>query len=377
MDAEAPRGLLRYFEDVSDPRHHNVHHRLSDMIAIAILAVICGAEGWTDVAMFGRAKQKWLRTFLKLPHGIPSHDTFGRVFAMLDPSAFERCFMAWAAAVAEFSEGRLVAVDGKTLRRSFDRADGKAAIHMISAWCASNRLVLGQLASEAKDNEITAIPKLLQLLDLRGAVVTIDAIGCQKKIARQIIEQGGDYVLQVKGNQGRMADQLKLTLDEAIALRFHGMDHDAIETVDSDHGRIETRRLWCTSDIDWLPGAKQWKGLASVAVVECKRQVMGGKTSIERRYFIASLPGDDAAKMLETVRGHWRVENQLHWSLDVSFDEDQSRIRQGHAAENFSRLRRFALALLARESTQKVGKKAKSKLCSWDHDYLLKVLSQT
>jgi len=375
MDAEAPRGLLRYFDRMPDPRHHNRQHRLSDMVAIAILAVICGAEGWTDVAMFGRAKRPWLGRFLALPRGIPSHDTFGRVFAMLDPQAFERCFMDWVSAVAEFSEGRLVAVDGKTIRRSFDHADGKTALHMISAWCGENRLVLGQLAAEAKDNEITAIPKLLALLDLRGATVTIDAIGCQKKIARQIIDGGGDYVLQVKANQGRMAQQLKLTLDEAIALNFHDMDHDAVQTVDGDHGRIETRRLWCTSDIGWLPGTDQWKGLSSVAVVEAVREV-GEQISTQRRYYLSSLSGDDAGKMLRAVRGHWSVENQLHWSLDVSFGEDAARIRQGHAAENFSRLRRFALGLLARESSQKVGKKAKSKLCSWDHHYLLKVLTQ-
>ena len=243
MDAQAPRGLLRCFEDMPDPRHHNAQHLLGDLIAIAILAVICGAQGWTDVAMFGRAKHPWLLTFLKLANGIPSHDTFGRVFARLDPAAFERCFMQWVAAVAEFSEGRLVAVDGKTIRRSFDAGDGKAAIHMINAWCGENRLVLGQLATEAKDNEITAIPKLLKLLDLRGATVTIDAIGCQKKIAEQIIDQGGNYVLQVKANQGRMAEQLKLTLDEAIALKFQDMDHDLVQTVDGDHGRIEPRRL--------------------------------------------------------------------------------------------------------------------------------------
>jgi len=328
MDAQPPLGLLRHFEPMNDPRHHNVHHRLADMIAIAILAVICGAENWTEVARFGRAKAKWLATFLGLPQGVPSHDTFGRLFARLDPMPFERCLMSWAASVAESSAGTLVAIDGKTIRRSFDRASKRTALHMINAWCGENRLVLGQLATEAKDNEITAIPKLL-----------------------------------------------KLTLDEAIALNFADMPHDFVQTVDGDHGRIETRRLWCTSDIDWLPGLNDWRGLGSVAVLECVRQV-GDQRTTQRRYYISSLPGDDAATLLKAVRGHWGVENQLHWSLDVSFGEDASRIRHGHAAENFSRLRRFALNLLARDRTSKIGKKAKAKACGWDHDYLLSILTQ-
>jgi len=374
MDAEARRGWLRHFDPMIDPRHHNIHHPLSDLIAIALLAVICGAENWAEVARWGRAKQRWLGTFLKLPHGVASRDTFGRLFARLDPAAFERCFVCWATSLAESSAGKLVAIDGKTIRRSFDRASDKSAIHMINAWCGENHLVLGQLASEAKDNEITAIPKLLELLDIDGATVTIDAIGCQKKITRQIDDQGADYVLQVKANQGRMAKQLKLTLDEAIALNFQDMPHDFVQTVDGDHGRIETRRLWCTSDIDWLPGVEQWRGIGSVAVLECVRQV-GDQRTVQRRYYISSLPGDDAPAWLQAVRSHWGIENQLHWSLDVSFGEDAARIRQGHAAENFSRLRRFALTLLAREPT-KLGRKAKAKACGWDHDYLLKVLNQ-
>jgi predicted transposase YbfD/YdcC len=373
MDAQGPRDLLRCFGSMTDPRHHNIRHRLDDMIIIAILAVICGAEGWTEVARFGRAKEGWLKTFLALPAGIPSHDTFGDLFARLDPDRFERCFMSWTASVAESAAGTLVAIDGKTIRRSFDRASSKSAIHMINAWCGANHLVLGQLATEAKDNEIVAIPKLLKLLDIDGATVTIDAIGCQKKIARQIDDQGADYVLQVKANQGRMHEQLKLTLDEAIALNFDGMAHDYVQTVDGDHGRIETRRLWCTDDIDWLPGLNEWRGIGSVAVLECVRLV-GDERTCQRRYYLSSLPGDNAAALLKAVRSHWGVENQLHWSLDVSFAEDASRIRMGHAAENFSRLRRFALSLLAREPT-KLGKKAKAKACGWDHDYLLKIIS--
>jgi len=375
MDANAPRGLLRYFEDMTDPRHHNTHHKLTDMLAISIFAVICGAEGPTDIASFGRAKAEWLGTFLELPNGIPSHDTFGRLLARLDPDEFERCFTAWVAAVAELNKGRLVAVDGKTLRRSFDRAGEKSAIHMISAWCRSNQLVLGQLATEEKENEITALPKLLKLLDLRGAVVTIDAMGCQKKIAQQIVEQGGDYILQVKSNQGRMFEQLKLCLDEAIGLKFQDMEHNFVGTTDGGHGRVEDRRMWCTPDVQWLPGLKQWKNLRSVAVVESIRTIDGHR-SVQRRYYISSLPGDDARRMLDLTRGHWSVENQLHWTLDVSFGEDASRLRKDNAAENFSRLRRLALSLLSREQSRKIGKKAKSKLCGWDNGYLLEVVSQ-
>lgn len=375
MDVEAPRGLLRYFEPLDDPRHHNVRHDLSDILAIAILGVICGAEGWVEVEEFGHCKRKWLNTFLRLPNGIPSHDTFGRVFARLDPDQLEACFLSWTAALAERSAGRLVAVDGKTIRRSFDRADQKAAIHMVSAWCEANRLVLGQLATEARSNEITAVPQLLELLDLRGATVTLDAMNSQRTIAERIVEAKGDYVMQIKANQGKLHEQLKVTLDEAIALNFEGMAHDVTKTVDGGHGRIETRRLWCTPEVEWVPGGERWKGLRSVAVVECEREVEGER-STERRYYISSLRGDDAAAMLRAVRGHWAVENRLHWSLDVSFGEDASRLRKGHGAENFSRLRRLALNLLSREKSVKRGKRAKSKVCGWDHDYLLKVLTQ-
>lgn len=375
MDVDASRGLLRYFETLDDPRHHNVRHELSDLLAISILAVICGAEGWVEVEEFAHCKGQWLRTFLRLPNGIPSHDTFGRLFARLDPDQLEACFLNWTAALARRSEGRLVAVDGKTVRRSFDRAEAKAAIHMVSAWCEANQLVLGQLATDAKSNEITAVPRLLELLDLRGATVTVDAMNSQRAIAEQIVEAGGDYVMQVKANQGHLHTQLKVTLDEAIALDFADMAHDRTRTVDGGHGRVETRRLWCTEEIEWVPGRAWWKGLRSVAVVESKREV-DGKSSTERRYYLSSWPGDDAAAMLAAVRGHWSVENRLHWSLDVSFCEDASRLRKGHGAENYSRLRRLALNLLNREKTVKAGKRAKSKVCGWNHDYLLKVLTQ-
>lgn len=378
MDAEAPRCRLRGFEELQDPRVERTrHHSLHSILVIMILAVTCGADGFVQIAQFGRAKLKWLKTFLDLPRGIPSHDTFGRVLAALDPDQFERFMVRWTEALAQATAGRVVALDGKTLRRSFQSAGGKAAIHMVNAWCSANHMVLGQLATEEKSNEITAVPKLLELLDLKGAIVTVDAMNGQKATAQKVIEGGGDYVMQVKGNQGTLHDQLIVDLDEAVALNFQGMEHDSVKTVDGDHGRIETRRLWCTSDVSWVPNKEQWPGLRSVAVLESTRQVMGSNhpPSTVRRYYISSLPGDDAKTLLGTVRGHWGIENRMHWCLDVAYREDECRIRTGHAAENFSRLRRLTLNLLKAEKTLKVGIATKRLHCGWDPDYLLKVIA--
>ena len=348
-------------------------HRLLDMLAIALLGVICGAESWVEIAIFGRCKEEWLRTFLRLPNGIPSHDTFGRVFARVLPEEFERCFRKWTAHLAQ-RKSRLVAIDGKTLRRSFDSAAGKEAIHMISAWCQENRLVLGQLATEVKSNEITAIPKLLKLLDLKGAVVTLDAMGCQKSIAQAIVQGGGDYVLQVKENQHALHESLKLLFAEGLRDDCQGVRYATAQDLEKDHGRLETRRCWSSWDIAGLVDPQEWKGLRSVACVECFRQTQTG-TSTERHYYLSSLGGRDAQQMLGLIRGHWSIENSLHWKLDVQFREDDSRIRKGHSAENFSRLRRWALNALQRNTKHKVGLKAKSKACSWDHDYLLEILT--
>lgn len=375
MDANAPDTLLRWFGDLKDPRPgHNVMHRFSDMLAIAILAVLCGADGWVDVATFGRCKEDWLRTFLPLPHGIPSHDTFGRVFGRLDPTAFEKCFMNWVAALAQ-SDGRLIAIDGKTLRHSFDTADQKAAIHMISAWSQANQLVLGQLTTEAKSNEITAIPELLKLLDLKGAVVTVDAMGCQKAIAEKIIDQGGDYILQVKDNQPSLHQDLQLLFAEGMRKDCLGVGHTFVQEADKGHGRVETRRLWTTEEVGWYAQASQWKGLSRFICIESVREG-NGKSSTDRRYYLSSIQKTTAGALLRIIRGHWGIENRLHWCLDVSFNEDSSRIRKGHAAENFSRLRRLALNLLRKDKTYKVGLKTKTKACSWDHQYLFNILTQ-
>jgi len=368
--------IRQYFSGLPDPRcRRGRRHRLEELVVMAILAVICCTDNWQEVAQFAWAKRKWLKTFLELPHGIPSHDTFGRVFAAIQPEAFERCFLAWIAALAKVRPGELIAIDGKTLRRSFDRASGKAAIHMISAWSSANGLVFGQLATEAKSNEITAIPKLLELLDLRGAVVSIDAMGCQKEIARQIVENGGDYIFSLKGNQSTMHDEVAWWLDHAIAGQLREVTLDYDQHVNKGHGRLETRQVWCTEQVDWFADRDQWAGLRSLIAVDGQRQWADGRIEKERRYFISSLQGIDAKTFGQLIRNHWQVENSLHWSLDVSFNEDASRIRNGYAAENFSRLRRIALNLLKRETTEKVGIKVKRLRAGWDEDYLLKVLT--
>lgn len=378
MDAQSDRGLLRFFRDMPDPRGCNKLHSLTDMIVIAICAVICGADGWAQVELFGNSKKQFFESFLSLRHGIPSHDTLGRVFARLNPDAFEACFTAWTRSLSQdVAAGELISIDGKALRRSFQHAWDKSGMaHLVSAFVSGNRMVFGQLAVDTKSNEITAIPKLLDLLDVRGATVTIDAMGCQKNIAAKIVEGQGDYYLAVKENQPQLHRKLTSLLDEAMLENFAGMKHDYFEETDGGHGRIETRRVWITPEVKWLGDLRhQWPGLNALVLVEAKRQVNGGKTSTERRYYIASHKNATAKQAAESIRGHWGIENQLHWSLDMSFNEDQSRIRKGHAAENFSRLRRIALNLLRRETSRKVGIKSKRLLAGWDHDYLLGLLT--
>jgi predicted transposase YbfD/YdcC len=368
--------IRRYFGELPDPRHRRGRrHRLDEMIIMAILAVICSADSWQEVAHFARAKEKWLRSFLELPHGVPSHDTFGRVFSVLEPEAFERCFLAWIGALAQRATGGLIAVDGKTLRHSFDRASEQAAIHMVSAWSVANNLVFGQLATETKSNEITAIPKLLDLLDLRGTVVSIDAMGCQRTIARQIVERGGDYLLALKGNQSTMHDEVTWWLDHAIAGQLPEARLDYHEQVHKDHGRLETRKVWSTEQVDWFADRHRWAGLGALVVVDSARRWPDGRVEQERRYYISSRARASAQHFGRCIRSHWHVENKLHWSLDVSFGEDACRVRKGYAAENFSRLRRMALNLLKRETTEKIGIKAKRLRAGWDEDYLLKVLT--
>jgi len=345
-------------------------------VTVALCAVVCGADSWVEVERFGRAKEAWLRSFLDLPNGIPAHDTFGRVFAALDPAAFEAAFLGWVRALAAATAGEVVAVDGKTLRRSHDRAAGKDALHLVSAWAAANRLVLGQVATGDKSNEITAIPALLAALALDGCVVTIDAMGCQAAIARQIVAQGADYVLALKDNQPTLHELVRHHFAVVAADGPAGLAHHAHAALDKGHGRLEVRRCWATDDpavLAWLDPERSWPGLRSVAAVAGERRTAAG-TATEVRYYLSSLPAD-AARIAAAVRSHWGIENGLHWALDVAFREDDCRVRAGHAAENLAVLRRIALNLLRRERTAKVGLKARRLMAGWDEAYLLKVLA--
>jgi predicted transposase YbfD/YdcC len=367
-----------HFNDLEDPRMERTkHHQLLDIIAIAICGVICGADSWVDLELFGRSKEEWLKRFLSLPNGIPSHDTFGRVFALLDPAKFAQCFTSWVKAVSQLTQGQVIAIDGKALRRSHDRANGKSAIHMVSAWASANHLVLGQLKVDDKSNEITAIPELLEVLELSGCIVTIDAMGCQKDIARQIVEQGADYVLALKENQGQLYREVIDTFKSGLGSAFEGLQHDFYQTVGKGHGRIETRQCWVVSEpevLEYLNEKGAWAGLSSVAMVRSKR-VVGDEESVESRYYISSLQGE-ARQLLEATRTHWEIENCVHWVLDIAFNEDDSRVRQGHAPQNLAVVRHLALNLLKMEQTSKGGVKARRKRAGWDEDYLLKVLSQ-
>jgi len=353
---------------IQDPRRHNTRHLLHDILLIALCAIISGADSWTQVAEYGRSKQQWFEKFLPLPNGIPSHDTFGRVFSVLDPQCFENFFSRWVKDFAEAVKVKAVCIDGKSLRGSHDRACGKSAIHMVSAWAADAGLVLGQLKTDVKSNEIIAIPELIKKLAIEGAVVTIDAIGCQKKIAQAIVDQNADYVLQVKDNQKSLHDDIALFFQAPGDARL-----ERVETVDGDHGRIETRRYVSCGDIGWLQGKHLWAGIETIAMVTRERDI-NGAISRETSYFISSLKSevDDIAK---AIRSHWGIENSLHWCLDVSFREDHCRVRKDHAPQNLAVLRHMALNLLKREKSLKGGIQTKRLKAAWDESYLLKILS--
>jgi predicted transposase YbfD/YdcC len=366
--------LSEHFSALPDPREAGlVEHKLLDIITVAICAVICGADSWVEVEAFGQARSEWLKGFLELPHGIASPDTFGRVFARLSAVAFQRCFARWIQTVFTVTQGQVIAIDGKTWRRSYARSSGKAAIHRVSAWAKANRLVLGQVKTAAKSNEITAIPELLKRLDVKGGIVTIEAMGCQRVIAAQIIAPGGDYVLALKGNQGGLSEEVRHCFDYAQARQFNGIPHRYHQTVDGDHGRVEVCRYWTVDEFEWLADRSKWKGLRLIGMVEAER-LLGTEVRVERRYYLASL-ANDAVRFGHAVRGHGSIENPLHGSLDVTFQEDTCRVRQGEAAENLAVLRPIALSLLRQEKTARVGLNAKRFKAALEIDYLLKVLN--
>lgn len=372
MDA-SPSSFVIHFSRLEDPRlDRQKRHSLLDIIAITVCAVIAGADAWTDVEDFGKAKENWLRTFLELPNGIPSHDTFGRFFSLLDPVAFQECFIAWVRALHETIQG-VVAIDGKTARRSHDAGKGKSAIHLVSAWATENGIALGQVKVDDKSNEITAIPELLKQLQLKGCLVTLDAMGCQREIAQSVLDRGADYLLAVKGNQGALAEDVEQEFKAAQAEGFAHMDHQYYETLEKAHGRIEKRQYWYTHDIEGLGTLERWPRLAGMAMCRATRTVKG-ETSTEDRYFITSSTREDVKAIAAAIRAHWKIENSLHWVLDMAFYEDQCRIRIGYSAENLATIRKLALNVIKANKSRKGGVKARRLQAGWDNDYLRELL---
>ncbi len=363
-----------HFAPLSDPRvEGRTAYPLLNIVFMAICAVICGVDTFTGMAVFAEPKRAWLSRFLDLSHGVPSHDTFNDVLAHLKPAEFERCLLSWVTSLVAVSGGQLLAIDGKTLRASYDTADGKAARHVVSVWATKNHLSLGHQAVAAKSNEITAIPQLLELVEVAGGLVTIDAMGCQKQIATKIREQGADYVLAVKLNQGRLYADVAGAFREAMAQDFVGVAHDQYETEQSGHGRVEYRTYYTLPVQDRVRDQAAWADLTLLGVALRERQT-GNEYGIESRFYIASR-NLTAQEFATAVRGHWGIENQLHWHLDVTFREDASRIRKGHGPQNFSALRRTALSLLKYEKTCKNGIAIKRQKAGWDPKYLEQVLT--
>jgi len=368
--------IEQHFGDLADPRIDRTKlHELMNILVIAVCAVIAGADNWEDVEEFGKARFEWFQTFLDIPNGIPSHDTFTRVFARLDPEQFQGCFIRWMSAVTAVIGGQVIAIDGKVLRRSHDKGIGKAAIDMVSAWASANRLVLGQVKVDEKSNEITAIPQLLGALEVAGCIVTIDAMGCQTDIAEKIIEREAEYVLALKENQGHLYADVERLFDDLEGSQYQAYAFDYQKTVNKDHGRIEIRECWTISDrevLRHLRGFAHWKNLMTVSRIRSQRWI-GEDKSCEDRYHLSSIVG--AQQVLWAVRSHWGIENELHWTLDLAFDEDRCRVRKDHGPENFALLRHMALNLLKQEKSCKRGIQGKRLLAGWKPEYLFKVLA--
>lgn len=359
--------ILGFFSGIKDHRlDRKKEHHLVDIIAITISSVICGAENWNEIEMYGKIREPWYRTFLDLPNGIPSHDTFNRFFAQLDPLAFEACFKEWVSSLADSTPGQLVSIDGKTIRGS-KLLGPKSAIHMVSAWASDNNLVLGQLKVTDKSNEITAIPRLLEALFLENSLVSIDAMGCQRNIAAAILDKKADYLLAVKENQK------ELYRDIADTFRF-SKPAEVIRDIDVGHGRVETRKCTIVNDLSHIENRDDWRGLKTLVKLESERHIKSsGKKETSIRYYISSKVAS-SVYFQQNIRSHWAIENKLHWMLDVVFHEDQSRKRAGNAAQNFSLINKIALTLLRNETSAKIGVKGRRLLAGWDNDFLLKVL---
>ena len=373
--AASPAALIEtHFGALKDPRSSSrIEHKLIDILIITICATICGANDWEAIAEYGRTKQDWLKTWLELPSGIPSPDTFSRVLARIKPTELQKCFMGWMEAVAKVTAGELLNIDGKTLRGAKEAGNSRSLIHMVSVWSASQHLVLGQTKVSEKSNEITAIPPLLEMLAIRGCLVSIDAMGCQTEIAKVIIEQGADYVLALKGNQGDLHNDVAQLFTAARKQNFRNIEHQFHSTVSEGHGRIETRHYWTMGNTEYLIGAHKWLGLKSIGMVESQRE-MNGKVSIEQRYYILSIESD-VQRFATAVRSHWSIENQLHWILDVGFAEDTAQSCSGYSAENLAVILHVGINLLSRDRESKVGVKTRRLKAGWNDNYLKTVLS--
>ena len=373
--SSSPTSLIEtHFGVLKDRRaSHRIEHKLIDIIIITICATICGADDWKAIAEYGRTKHDWLKTFLELPNGIPSHDTFNRLFSRLKPEELQRCFIGWMQAVHQVTEGELLNIDGKNLRGAKEPGNSRSFIHMVSVWSAEHHLVLGQKKVDHKSNEITAIPPLLEMLSIRGCLVSIDAMGCQREIAKVIISEGADYVLALKGNQGNLHEDVVQLFTAAQKQNFKNIEHQFHSTVEQGHGRSETRSYWVMGNTEYLIGAENWVRLQSIGMVKSERKI-NGKTSIEQRYYILSL-NIDVQRFAQSVRSHWSIENQLHWMLDVSFSEDKVQNYQGYSAENLAVIRHLGINLLSRDKESQIGMKTKRLKAGWDDNYLKDTLT--
>jgi predicted transposase YbfD/YdcC len=378
MDAQPTSLITRMFDDIQqsdDPRAANARHYLSDILVMAILAVMCGLDDYPGIVEYGRDEHDWLKTFLPLPHGIPSVSTFRRVFAALKPGVLLKLMQRWSGELSGVLAGKQIAIDGKTLRHSFEHAWDKSGLHLVTAWCVEENLVLAQQAVHEKSNEITAVPELLKMLDIKGAVVTVDALNTQREIASQIVKDGGDYVMAVKGNHPTLCDAIQANLDEMILEKFDGVEHVYHESTEGGHGRIDTRKVWATDQIQWLDQRDQWKKLTSVIVVETIRRLVGkNQAEKSRRYYLSSLPCQNGQQFANLIRDHWSIENGQHWTLDMAFNEDQNRVRKQHGHQNLAVLRRIAVGLLRRDKSVKLGAKNKRLKAGRNREYLLHVL---